>query len=291
MATAHPSEHLSPTCPICDGTGWKQVAVPGKASRMTRCDCRISDRNHLLLKQANIPKRYQHCTLETFDPEFEGSDSSLHTARLAAGRFVEEYPLQKEGLLLWGGVGTGKTHLAVGIMQYLIREKGIPCVFCDYRELIRNILHSYQPTVAATEQDVLRPVLHAEILVLDELGAVGVGQTEWVWDTVSYLLNFRYNQQKTTIITSNYPDRVARQTANAQRRKRLGISRQQEADEETSEPKGDDITLGDRITDRMLSRLHEMCRTVELRGPDYRRGLGSARRRNNNWNSTSGKDV
>ncbi len=54
----------------------------------------------------------------------------------------------------------------------------------------------------------LRPVFEAEVLVLDELGAVK--PTEWVWDTVSLILNSRYNDNRTTIITTNYPDDAAR---------------------------------------------------------------------------------
>jgi hypothetical protein len=57
MATQHQSQPAT-VCPVCDGTGWKQVAVPGKASRMTRCDCRISARNQQLLEKAGIPARY-----------------------------------------------------------------------------------------------------------------------------------------------------------------------------------------------------------------------------------------
>jgi DNA replication protein DnaC len=266
-------------CQVCGGTGWRLVQVEGKSPRVMRCQCWIEDRSHSLLSQANIPERYRHCTLSNFETDFENAHPSLHVGRLAAGRFVEEFPFEREGLLLWGTVGTGKTHLAVGIIQELIRSKGTPCFFCDYRELFREILHSYQPSVRSTEQDVLRPILDTEVLVLDELGAVNIGQTEWVWDTVSYILNSRYNDKKTTIITTNYPDRPSRQTTNEQKRKKLGITRQQQSDEERNEPLQDEITLGDRITDRMLSRLHEMCRAVELKGVDYRRGPGSVRNR------------
>ena len=52
--------------------------------------------------------------------------------------------------------------------------------------------------------EVLRPVFEAEVLVLDELGAAK--PTEWVWDTVSHILNTRYNDKRTTIITTNYQD-------------------------------------------------------------------------------------
>src|SRR5205807_1937149 len=109
--------------------------------------------------------------------------------------------------------------------------------------------------------------------------ATGIGRSEWVWDTVSYILNYRYNEKKTTIITTNFPDKPSSQTKNEQERKRLGISRRQETDAERNEPKGDEITLGDRITDRMRSRLHEMCRPVMLKGIDFRTGPGSVRQR------------
>ena len=55
-----------------------------------------------------------------------------------------------------------------------------------------------------TEIEILRPVFEAEVLVLDELGASK--PTEWVWDTVAHILNTRYNDKRTTIITTNYHD-------------------------------------------------------------------------------------
>ena len=58
-----------------------------------------------------------------------------------------------------------------------------------------------------TELDVLRPVFETDVLVLDELGAVK--PTEWVWDTVSLILNTRYNNNRTTIITTNFEDQPA----------------------------------------------------------------------------------
>ena len=111
---------------------------------------------------------------------------------------MEEYPTEKTGLLFVGSVGVGKTHLAVGILKALIRDKGVPCLFCDYRELLKSIQNSYNASVQATEMEILRPVFDAEVLVLDELGAVR--STEWVFDTVNYILNSRYNDNKTTII-------------------------------------------------------------------------------------------
>ena len=52
--------------------------------------------------------------------------------------------------------------------------------------------------------EILQPVFDAEVLVLDELGASK--PTDWVWDTVALILNTRYNDKRTTIITTNYAD-------------------------------------------------------------------------------------
>jgi DNA replication protein DnaC len=217
-------------------------------------------RGETLLAAARIPRRYEHCELSNF--EFDGPHAHLMKARMAACRFVEEYSSNNNtGLLLIGSIGTGKTHLAVGIIKELVVSKGIACLFYDYRELLKQIQNSYNDSVKATELDVLRPVFEAEVLVLDELGAVK--PTEWVWDTVSLILNSRYNDNRTTIITTNYPDDAARDSnGNSE------FARAQRA------ARGE--TLGDRIGERMRSRLHEMCRIVKMEGEDFRQKIKSA---------------
>jgi len=245
-------------CPICGGTGWKTIER-GKEREAVRCDCRVKDRSSRLLAAAHIPARYEHCDLGNFqyDPDDKGQ-KSIRDARFLAGRFVEEYPTDKTGLLFVGSVGVGKTHLAVGIIKDLIREKGIHCLFCDYRELLKSIQNSYNAAVQATEMEILRPVFDAEVLVLDELGAVR--STEWVFDTVNYILNSRYNENKTTIITTNFPDKPEQDKPEID-----NLSSRSAADRAARRE-----TLGDRIGERMRSRLHEMCKKVEIEGPDYR---------------------
>lgn len=245
-------------CAICGDTGWKTLHQ-GKEREVVRCDCRVRDRSERLLAVAHIPTRYEHCELHTFDCDpSDKAKKSLTDARWLAGRFVEEYPAEKTGLLFVGSVGVGKTHLAVGILKALIRDKGIHCLFCDYRELLKSIQNSYNTSVQATELEILRPVFEAEVLVMDELGAVR--STEWVFDTVNYILNSRYNGNRTTIITTNYPDRA----------EQMGVDDDNPRSYSAAERAARRETLGDRIGERMRSRLHEMCKKVELEGPDYR---------------------
>jgi DNA replication protein DnaC len=171
--------------------------------------------------------------------------------------WVTQYPEDQNGLLLIGPSGVGKTHLAVAALKRLT-SKGFHCLFCDYRELLKEIQNSYNPSVQATELELLRPVFETEVVLLDDLGAVK--PSEWVWDTVSIILNARYNAKRTTLITSNFLDGPS---AAAE-----GISSPRRAAREE--------TLGDRVGERMRSRLFEMCRLVLVNGKDYRQRFRAA---------------
>jgi DNA replication protein DnaC len=105
--------------------------------------------------------------------------------------------------------------------------------------------------------EVLQPIFATEVVLLDDLGAVK--PSEWVWDTVSLILNTRYNDNRTTIITSNFLDGPSAAVAAVDGPRRA-------VREET---------LGDRIGERMRSRLFEMCRLVQVQGKDYRQRFRS----------------
>ena len=237
------------------------LAINSAGVRVARvCACQATARSGHRIASARIPKRYEHCTLDSYETGFRSADPSMRQAHLMARRFVEAYPVETDGrgLLITGSIGVGKTHLAVGLLLALVEEKGAQALFYDYRELLKQIQHSYNAQVNSTELDVLRPVFEAEVLVLDELGAQK--PTDWVWDTVALILNTRYNDKRTTIITTNYPDLAPAGSS--------GSAAQRATREET---------LGDRIGERMRSRLAEMCVRVEMTGADFRQSAGRAR--------------
>src|SRR5215831_4528466 len=186
-------------CPSCGGTGWKDVVVRGER-RVARCDCFLQTQAQHLLAASETPERYVGCEFSTYET---GGSDGLAAAKIKIETWAKQYPLDRAGLLLVGPSGVGKTHLSVAALKELIR-KGVHCLFCDYRELLKNIQNSYNPSVQATELDLLRPIFETEVVLLDDLGAVK--PSEWVWDTVSLVLNARYNQNLTTIITSNFLD-------------------------------------------------------------------------------------
>jgi DNA replication protein DnaC len=249
-------------CPQCEGAGFRLVERPDGTRVAQVCECRAAKRSTRLIEAARIPQRYMHCTLEEFVP----SNTSLNAALLQARNFVTSYPLETngKGLLFVGGIGIGKTHLAVGVLQALIAERSVRGLFCDYRDLLKQIQDSYGRN-DLSERQILAPVFEAEVLVIDELGAAK--PTEWVWDTVQHILNTRYNDMRTTILTTNYANEVESPVdkwatlPKAMRDAKLAM---------------DVGTLGDRITERMRSRLQEMCVVVEMSGEDFRQRVKRA---------------
>ena len=251
-------------CAQCQGTGWKVVprkdGTPGKVA--VACDCSVSDRATHIVESARIPKRYEHCDFESFVTDLSDSreytpqaERILKQAKLRAEGFVRNYPAGTEkGLLFMGSSGAGKTHLAVAALRELLR-RGHNGLFCDYRELLKEIQASYNAESQTTEMGVLEPVRTAEILVLDDLGASK--PSDWVLDIIGLILNARYNERRMTILTTNYYDETgAAAPAVLPSRERIAVR---------------DDTLANRIGLRMRSRLYEMCETLEVVAPDFRK--------------------
>jgi DNA replication protein DnaC len=225
-------------CPKCHGTGWERMPD----ARVRRCDCRMVARTSNLVVAARIPRRYDDCDFDSYFPLNPSQEAALMFAR----RVADEYPNLDIGLLFIGTCGIGKTHLAVAILKALL-EKNIPCLFYDFRDLLKEIQDSWNSATQTSEMEVLAPVYDAEVLVLDELGASK--PTEWVKDTMTHIINKRYNDKKVTIFTSNYLDQKASQY---------------------------DETLQERVGVRLRSRLHEMCKVVTITGDDYRKNVRQA---------------
>jgi DNA replication protein DnaC len=294
---AYAGHMAQPDCTLCGGTGWKTVEHVAEEEKLTRgswmkpvegtgtlkrvwavpCDCTGKDRAARVMARARIPNRYEHCDFDNFDtklyemengPEFVKWNHGLEQAKLVTEAFARDYPTGGDtGLLLMGPCGAGKTHLAVSALRQIV-SRGHTGLFYDYRELLKEIQGSYNPESQTSELSVLEPVLTADVLLLDDLGASK--PSPWALETVGHILNSRYNERRITLLTTNYLDTAGPAAAPAPRRPQLPSGQAVSAAREDS--------LTDRLGMRIRSRLYEMCRTIELFAPDYRREVRQAGR-------------
>jgi DNA replication protein DnaC len=224
------------TCPLCNDTRWKSIVADG-VETVVRCDCWRDELASRMLKEARVPPRFARAELENFEHDMDTQRDAWRRARA----FVEAFPVVDRGLLFYGPNGVGKTHLAVGILKACVRDKGARAYFFETRELLRIVRDTYNRSVEETEMEVLKPLLDAELLVLDDLGAERT--SDWVQETLGLVVNTRYNAKRPTVFTSNLADLP-----------------------DDTDPRSFVFQLGRRTR----SRLVEMCDWVHIQGADIR---------------------
>ena len=278
-------------CPECHGRGWKVVA-DGGAGSARRCDCQKRDMGREYLAQAGIPERYRRCRLSNFKTAGarEVSDYLLRAQKISQ-RYVDiffdsnENRFRETGLIYIGVPGTGKTHLAVAVLMELIERYNVRGRFVDFTALVHKIQSTFDPSSAGSKHQVLDPIIKADVLVLDELGAQK--PTEWVMDTLYLIINSRYLERLPTVFTTNYrlDTAAGRMPEGPVSRERpqiggLGDARavqdQKLRDAGALQPPGRRLVnpfnaLSERISPPLVSRLYEMAQPVILPSLDHRR--------------------
>ncbi|MEE8044618.1 MAG: ATP-binding protein, partial [Thermodesulfobacteriota bacterium] len=232
-------------CPHCEGSGNILSENENGYSYVAPChSCGVIRRNVKLYNIAGIPAKYSHVLQVDAGLELKRMNSSLQRAlKYAKDEFVKKYPT-KDGFLLMGPSGLGKTHLAVGTISELTLKHGVKCLFKDFFYLLSDLKQAYSE--GTPENDVILPLIEADVLVIDELGK---GRSnEWELNILDQLISKRYNASKKTLITTNF---VTYDLA-----KEIGDNHE---------------ILEVRVGERIASRLQEMCEFLYLQGRDYRK--------------------
>ncbi len=197
----------STVCPICHGVGFFRRDVPvdhPDFGRAIPCECKIRETQQSSLEDVRRASGLSHLpqlTFATFRAEGIGlppdKRKNLRDAYDAARAFAEN---PRGWLLLKGGYGCGKTHLAAAIANAQL-ERGAPVLFVVVPDLLDHLRATYAPTSRIAYDERFEDIRSAPCLILDDLGAHAT--TAWAQEKLYQLFNYRYNAQLPTVITTN----------------------------------------------------------------------------------------
>jgi DNA replication protein DnaC len=196
-----------PDCPFCGGVGYLRADVPlgdPRFGRLEVCSCRrrqVSDQVRERLHSLSHLDELSHLTFETFKPrgrkgqgemQSESLENAYNHARIYAGSL-------NGWLLLQGGYGSGKTHLAAAIANFAV-GMGVPTLFLTVPDLLDMMRFAYG-SQDTTFEDRFNEIRSASLLVLDDLGTQNA--TPWAQEKLFQILNYRYINKLPLVITTN----------------------------------------------------------------------------------------
>jgi len=194
-------------CPICRGRGFLTLDVPPghpDFSKVVPCRCtqaRIAaDRTQGLRTISNIGA-LSRMTFDSFMPDGVGvSEGVRFNLREAFERSLEFAREPRGWLVLLGGYGSGKTHLAAAIANYRL-SLAHAVLFVVVPDLLDYLRATFGPSSETALDERLDTIREIPLLVLDDLGAHN--STPWAQEKLFQILNHRYNSRLPTVITSN----------------------------------------------------------------------------------------
>lgn len=187
----------------------------------------LASRAQRLKERSNLGARFLHRTFANFDPRLD------RTAFNSCSAYAEREGLftdKRNSLLILGGYGSGKTHLAAAIANNLT-QKGIPVLFGTFSEHLEHIREEFDTNGKRKYLSMMKTV---SMLVIDDLGKEK--KTEWSEQILFDVINYRYEHLLPFVLTTNM----------------------------------DEAALGNYIGGAVYSRMCEMCTAVKTAGRDHR---------------------
>jgi DNA replication protein DnaC len=196
-----------PNCKICGGGGYYRLDVPighPEFGRLQICQCRqheISQRVLDRLYTLSNLSELRHLTFESFLPRGRvglapRQADSLEQAYNQARQFAER---PHGWLVLQGGYGSGKTHLAAAIANFVV-DLGMPTLFLTVPDVLDFLRFAYEDP-QATFEDRFDQIRNAGLLVLDDFGTQNA--TPWAQEKLFQIINYRYINHLPTVVTTN----------------------------------------------------------------------------------------
>ncbi len=202
-------ESVDPGCSYCGGLGYIGLDVPvhhGDFGKLVPCECRLEilegERLERLESVSGLGPALRGKTFDDFvvihRAAGRGSRPVSNRAALEAARGYAESP---DGwLVIAGGNGAGKTHLAAAIANYRL-ERGRPALFVVAPDLLDHLRASYAPDSPVTYDERFHQICATPLLILDDLGAQQC--TEWAWEKLYQILTRRRTDELPLVVTTN----------------------------------------------------------------------------------------
>ena len=226
-----PLRYPDAPCPfgLCDGSGF---VVEEQTNTASNCRCRPQ---RIALAKARslsavIPRRYRDVSFDR--PPVTDIDPQVVAAARRFADTIDEKLDAGRGLWFMGPVGTGKTTLAMLVSKAALGA-GRSVAIYSLPRLLNEIRDTHRAERSHVE--LLDRLTAVDLLHIDDVGAERT--TDWVLEELYSIVNGRYEDQRSIVVTTNIMDREA---------------------------------LCEQITERTVSRLTEMCDELPILGDDHR---------------------
>jgi len=207
VITSNTEQEAGGVCPLCGGLGYLRADVPvghPDFGQLVPCTCRLAElaeQRVVVLRALSDLEILSRMTFETFISEGPGllpdKQANLRWAYDEARTFAEK----PEGwLMLKGGYGCGKTHLAAAIANTCV-ERGQPVLFITVPDLLDHLRATFAPSSSVEYDTRFEDVRATSVLILDDLGTES--STPWAQEKLFQIFNYRYNAKLPTVITTN----------------------------------------------------------------------------------------
>lgn len=196
-----------PNCSYCSGVGYLRADVAvghPDFGKLEICVCRrpnLTDAVRERLFALSHLDELKELTFESFKPRGRKGLGEMQANSIeSAFNSAQYYSQNLNGwLLLQGGYGCGKTHLAAAVANFVV-DMGVPTLFLTVPDLLDTLRSAYGADDTSFEER-FDQIRNAKLLVLDDFGTQNA--TDWAREKLFQIINYRYINKLSTVITTN----------------------------------------------------------------------------------------